>query len=83
VTHLYALERETFLVALTGHTGARMAAQDIVDKRLEELRTLRGESEERTSGRRDAETDSPWKPRMEPRGIEPLTFRLPSGRAPS
>ncbi|MEP6893091.1 MAG: cyclic nucleotide-binding domain-containing protein, partial [Gaiellaceae bacterium] len=38
---LYALERDTFLVAVTGHTTARTIAQDLVDTRLEELRTLR------------------------------------------
>ena len=38
---LYALERDTFLVAVTGHTSARTIAKDLVDTRLEELRTLR------------------------------------------
>ena len=34
---LYALDREPFLLALTGHTGTHTAAETIVDQRLEEL----------------------------------------------
>jgi hypothetical protein len=34
---LYALDREPFLLALTGHTGTRTAAETIIDQRLEEL----------------------------------------------
>ena len=36
---LYALDREPFLLALTGHTGTRTAAESIIDQRLEELAT--------------------------------------------
>jgi hypothetical protein len=37
---LYALEREAFLVALTGYASAHEAAHDLVDQRLQELRDL-------------------------------------------
>jgi hypothetical protein len=39
-SQLYALDREVFLVALTGHPSVRLAAHDLVDARLEELRRL-------------------------------------------
>jgi hypothetical protein len=35
---LYALDRETFLVAVTGHATSQRAAQELVDERLAELR---------------------------------------------
>jgi MFS family permease len=38
---LYALEREAFLVALTGHATTHVAAQGLVDDRMRELRELR------------------------------------------
>ena len=38
---LYALEREAFLVALTGHATTHLAAQTLVDDRLRELDELR------------------------------------------
>lgn len=41
---LYALERDSFLLAVTGHASARSVAQDLVDTRLEELRALRGQA---------------------------------------
>ena len=31
---LYALEREDFLVAVTGHSGARAAGHDVVEARM-------------------------------------------------
>jgi hypothetical protein len=37
---LYALEREAFLVALTGYGSAQEAAHDLVDQRLQELRDV-------------------------------------------
>ena len=39
-TQLYSLERETFLLAVTGHATARRAAQDLSAARLEELRAM-------------------------------------------
>jgi hypothetical protein len=36
-TDLYALDREPFLLALTGHTGTHTTAESIVDQRLEAL----------------------------------------------
>jgi hypothetical protein len=39
-SQLYALDREDFLVALTGHSSVRLAADDLVEARLEELRRL-------------------------------------------
>ena len=40
---LFALDRDAFLVALTGHSTTRLIAEKIVDERLEELRELRGQ----------------------------------------
>jgi hypothetical protein len=40
-SHLYALDRETFLAAVTGHLHSRAAAQGLADARLDELRALR------------------------------------------
>ena len=40
---LYALERETFLLAITGHVATRAFAHDLVAKRLEELYGARTE----------------------------------------
>lgn len=61
---LYALEREAFLVAITGHVSARTFAQDVVDQRLEELRALRHVELEEQSSAALAETrarqDSPF-----------------------
>jgi MFS family permease len=37
---LYALDRETFLVAVTGHTAAHRAAHDLADARLAELEEM-------------------------------------------
>ena len=37
---LYALEREAFLVALTGYASAQEAAHNLVDQRLQELRDV-------------------------------------------
>jgi hypothetical protein len=37
---LYALERDAFLVALTGYASAQEAAHDLVDQRLQELHDL-------------------------------------------
>ena len=39
-TQLYTLDRETFLVAVTGHSHVQRAADDLVEARLEELRAL-------------------------------------------
>lgn len=39
-TQLYSLERETFLLAVTGHATAQRAAQDLSAARLEELRAM-------------------------------------------
>lgn len=39
--HLYALDRESFLVALTGHASAHVAAQELIDRRIQELHELR------------------------------------------
>jgi Cyclic nucleotide-binding domain/Major Facilitator Superfamily len=38
--HLYALQRDAFLVALTGHAETHGALDEIADARLEELRSL-------------------------------------------
>ncbi len=38
--HLYALEREAFLVTLTGHPSTRRSAHELADRRLAELRTI-------------------------------------------
>jgi CRP-like cAMP-binding protein len=38
---LYALDRDAFLVALTGHATAHVAAKELVDQRLRELQELR------------------------------------------
>jgi CRP-like cAMP-binding protein len=35
---LYALEREIFLVTLTGHAASRRSADDLAEQRLAELR---------------------------------------------
>ena len=40
-TRLYSLEREDFLVALTGHLPAQTLAQDLASERLAELESLR------------------------------------------
>ncbi len=40
---LYALERDAFLVALTGHATTHVAAQGLVDARLIELQAMRDE----------------------------------------
>jgi CRP-like cAMP-binding protein len=37
---LYSLEKEPFVLALTGHAPAARAADDMVAKRLEELEAL-------------------------------------------
>jgi CRP-like cAMP-binding protein len=37
-TRFYTLDRETFLVAVTGHPHVQRAARDLVAARLEELR---------------------------------------------
>ena len=42
-TQLYALERDMFLLALTGHTTARRRAADLAATRLLELRALDAE----------------------------------------
>ncbi|MDX6552453.1 MAG: hypothetical protein QOH74_941 [Gaiellales bacterium] len=42
--HLYALAKEPFLLALTGHPGAARAAHGVADARLQELRQLDGPS---------------------------------------
>jgi CRP-like cAMP-binding protein len=42
--HLYALAKEPFLLALTGHPGAARAAHGVADARLRELRQLDGPS---------------------------------------
>ena len=39
---LYTLDRETFLVALTGHGASHAAAQRLADGRIEQLRELHG-----------------------------------------
>jgi CRP-like cAMP-binding protein len=39
-TQLYSLERETFLLAVTGHATAQRAAQDLAAARLEVLRAM-------------------------------------------
>ena len=39
-SQLYSLDREDFLVALTGHSSVQLAAHDLVEARLEELRQL-------------------------------------------
>jgi MFS family permease len=41
-TRLYGLDRETFLVSLTGHSGAVTLAHGLADERLAELEALRG-----------------------------------------
>ena len=41
-TRLLALERDAFLVALTGHAATHIAAGKMVDQRLEELRKANG-----------------------------------------
>ena len=38
--HLYTLERDAFLLALTGHTNLHVAAHDLAQERLAELRAL-------------------------------------------
>jgi Cyclic nucleotide-binding domain len=40
-TRLYGLDRETFLVSLTGHSGAVTLAHGLADERLAELEALR------------------------------------------
>ncbi len=42
---LFVLEREAFLVALTGHSPTRIAADEIVFRRLEELRDVQRQAE--------------------------------------
>lgn len=39
-TQLYTLEREAFLLAVTGHATAQRAAHDLAEARLEELRAM-------------------------------------------
>ena len=39
-TQLYSLNRQAFLLALTGHAAAQRAARDLADARLEELRAM-------------------------------------------
>jgi len=41
---LYSLEKEPFVLALTGHAPAARAADDVVSRRLEELRELDGDT---------------------------------------
>jgi hypothetical protein len=36
-TEVYCLEKEPFVLALTGHTSARRAASTVVTRRLDEL----------------------------------------------
>lgn len=43
-SQLYALDRDTFLVAVTGHASSRRVAHDLADARLEELGELDGRS---------------------------------------
>jgi hypothetical protein len=45
VTRLYALERDHFLAAVTGHLRAQRSATALADQRLEELRALRDAAE--------------------------------------
>jgi CRP-like cAMP-binding protein len=40
-TRLYALEREHFLAAVTGHSRVQLGATALATQRLDELRTLR------------------------------------------
>jgi len=39
-TQLLALDRDTFLVALTGHPGSALGAESIVDARLAEAERI-------------------------------------------
>ncbi len=47
---LYALEREPFLLALTGHTGTHIAAQGIIDQRLDELGSVAADAARQAPG---------------------------------
>lgn len=39
-TQLYSLERESFLLAVTGHAATQRAARDLAQQRLDELRAM-------------------------------------------
>ena len=39
-TEVYSLERDAFLVAVTGHVGSQRAAEDLAEARLAELRAM-------------------------------------------
>lgn len=43
---LYSLEKEPFVLTLTGHAPAQSAAADVVSQRLEELSALEGPGED-------------------------------------
>ena len=49
-THLYSLDREAFLMAVTGHGSTHTVATDLANKRLEELRALREAEAPTTTG---------------------------------
>jgi CRP-like cAMP-binding protein len=39
-TQLYSLDRETFLLAVTGHSAVKRATHDLAEARLEALRAV-------------------------------------------
>ena len=68
---LYALDREPFLLALTGHTGTRTAAESIVDQRLEELATPTTVAPGRPPGQVEPLADVHAEPSREDPGAAP------------